>query len=172
MSWHEVGDDSCSKAKQELDATKFRETPITCLLPSVGRRLAHQSATGSVACWKNIWWDAKQEEKTKDRYTVRDMGRRLAAGRTPELLFHLMDTSLFLVSVQPVWTASGQPQRGLQAVLPMKGCVARQVPILDTYSIRGVPMADVSDLHGLPKKPGVFVSSPVCESAPGPVAGN
>ena len=46
----------------------------------------------------------------------------------------------------------------------MKGCVNRQVTILDTYSRRGVPMADVSDLHGLSKQPGVFVSSQVCES--------
>ena len=35
---------------------------------------------------------------------------------------------------------------------------------MDTYSRRGVPMADVSDLHELPKQPGVFVSSRVSES--------
>ena len=35
---------------------------------------------------------------------------------------------------------------------------------MDTYSRRGVPMADVSDLHGLSKQPGVFVSSQVSES--------
>ena len=92
-----------------------------------------------------------------------DMARRLVAGNTPELLLYLMETRLFSVAVQPVWTGSGQPQRGLQADLPMKGCVTRQVTILDTYSRRGVPMADVSDLHGLSTQPGVFVSSQVCE---------
>ena len=117
-----------------------------------------------MACPKNIRWDAEQEKKTKVWYTVSDMARRLAVGRTPELLPSLLETKLFSVVDQSVWTGLRQPQRGLQADLPMKGCVNRQVTILDTYSRRGVPMADVSDLHGLSKQPGVFVSSQVCES--------
>ena len=61
LAWHEVGDDSGSNTKQEIHAKKHL-TSITCLLPSVGRRLAHQPATGSVARRKNIRWDAEQEE--------------------------------------------------------------------------------------------------------------
>ena len=62
LAWHEVCDESGSKAKQMFYVKKHRETSITCLLPSVGRRLAHQPATGSVARRKNIRWDAEQEE--------------------------------------------------------------------------------------------------------------
>ena len=134
------------------------------LLPAGGRPPAHQPATGSVACLNNMRWDAEQQKKTQIWYTVSDMARRLAVGRTPELVISLMETRLFSVVVQSVWTGSRQPQRGLQADLPMKGCVNRQVTILDIYSRCGVPMADVSDLHELSKQPGVFASSQVCES--------
>ena len=88
LAWHDVCVDSGSNTKRDFYANKHCATSITSLLPSVGRPPAHQEAAGSVARRKNIRWDAEQEEKTKKRYTVSDMARRLATGRTPE---HLVD---------------------------------------------------------------------------------
>ena len=161
-----IGEDVGHQAKREFHVNKKQSTSIAHLLPAGGRPLAHQPATGSVACLKNMRWDAEKQQKTKIWYTVSDMARRLAVGRTPELVISLIETRLFSIVVQSVWTGPMQPQRGLQADLLLKGRVNRQVTILDTYSRCGVPMADVSDLHELSKQPGVFALSQVCESVP------
>ena len=102
-SWHGTRSVRILAAKQSRNCMfKKKRNSITSLLPSVGRSLAHQPATGSVTCRKNIRWDAEQEKKTKVWYIVSDMARRLAAGRTPELLLSLMETRLFSVAAQPV----------------------------------------------------------------------
>ena len=111
-----------------------REKLCTSLLPGVGRPPAHQEATLSVTRRSDFRRDAEQEGKTKKRYTASDMARRLSTGRAPELLLCLMDTRVFSLAVQSAWAASGQPQRGLQADLPLKGRVTSQVTILDIFT--------------------------------------
>ena len=138
VNWNNMSEDAGHKAKRQFHVKKEQRTSIAHLLPAGGRPSAHQPATGSVACLKKTRWDAEKQKKTKIWYTVIDMARRLAVGRTPELVISLMETRLFSSVVQSVWTGSMHPQRGLQSDLPIKGRVSRQVTILDTYTRCGV----------------------------------
>ena len=84
---------------------KDPKTSITHLLPAHGRPSAHKPAKsdcGSIS--KQTRWDAEKQKKTEIWYTVIDMARRLAVGRTPELVIALMETRLFSKVEGSVWT--------------------------------------------------------------------
>ncbi len=80
------------------------------------------------------------------------MARRLAAGRTPEMLLTLMDTRLFGTDGPSVAPGDACPRRGLCAKVCGEDCI-----ILDTFARKGRHRADVAALQRRPRDQRGFV---------------